>query len=60
MVFFAGFVLCMGTVLWFGRPGKIESDENVMIRPYALVRMLANIAVAYIPILLYVVSAVLL
>lgn len=59
-VFFAGFVLCIGTVLWLSRPGKIESDENVIIRPYALVRMLANIAVAYIPILLYVVSAVLL
>lgn len=59
-VFFAGFVVCMGTVLWLSRPGKIERDENVIIRPYAFMRMLANIAVAYVPVLLYVVSVVLL
>lgn len=57
-VFFAGFVLCLGTVLWLSRPGKIEMDENAIIRPYALMRMLANITVAYVPVLLYVVSAI--
>lgn len=56
-VFFAGFVLCMGTVLWLSRPGKIAQDEKIIIRPYALLRMLANVAVAYVPVLLYVVSA---
>lgn len=57
-VFYAGFVLCMITILWISRPGKIENEEESVIRPYALLRMLANVAVAYIPVMLYVVSAI--
>lgn len=57
-VFFAGFIVCIGTVLWLCRPGRIETEDGIISRPYAWVRMLANVAVAYIPILLYVVSAV--
>lgn len=56
-VLFAGFIVCMAAFLWINRPGKMEIDESMSIRPYALLRMLANIGVAYVPILLYVVSA---
>lgn len=56
-VLYAAFIVCIVAFLWISRPGKIKQDEKIIIRPYALLRMLVNIAVAYVPVMLYVVSA---
>lgn len=57
-VFFAIFVVCMGTILWLSRPGHIKTDETVAIRPYALLRMLVNAGIGWAPVLLYMMSFV--
>lgn len=46
----------MGTFLWLCRPGHIENNEEVVIRPYALLRMVINAGIGWIPILLYILS----
>lgn len=55
-VFFAGFVLCIGTCLAISLPGKMKKSENVLVRPYAMLRMVLNAAIACIPAFLFVLS----
>ena len=55
-VFFAGFVLCIGTCLVISLPGKMKKGENVQVRPYALLRMILNAGISWIPGFLFVIS----
>lgn len=57
-VFFGGFVVCIAAFLWLCRPGRNEQARDVCIRPYALLRVLCNAGIAYIPAFLYVLSFV--
>lgn len=53
-VYFACFVVCIGTFLWICRPGKMRIDEQVIVRPYALLRLLVNSGIGWIPVMLYI------
>lgn len=55
-VFFAGYVLCIGTCLAISLPGKMRKCENVLVRPYALLRLVLNAGISWIPAFLFVIS----
>lgn len=55
-VFFAGFILCIGTCLAISLPGKMKKASDIMVRPYALLRMVLNAGLSWIPSFLFVVS----
>lgn len=55
-VFFAGFVLCIGACLAISLPGRMKKSENVMVRPYAMLRMILNAGLSWIPGFLFVIS----
>ena len=55
-VLFAGFVLCIGTCLAISLPGKMKKGESVMVRPYAVLRLLLNAGISWIPAFLFVIS----
>ena len=57
-VLFAGFLVCMLTVLWLSRPGISKKCDDICIRKYALARLLCSAGVSYIPSFLYVVSLI--
>lgn len=57
-VFFAGFVLCIGACLAISLPGKMQKSENVLVRPYALLRLVLNAGISCIPGFLFVISHV--
>lgn len=55
-VLFAGFLLCIGACLAISLPGKMKKREGVMVRPYAILRMVLNAGVSWLPEALFVVS----
>ena len=55
-VFFAGFVLCIGTCLAISLPGRMKKTESVVVRPYALLRLFLNAGISWIPPFLFVIS----
>lgn len=55
-VFFAGFVLCIGTCLAISLPGKMKKGENIVVRPYAMLRLVLNAGISWIPAFLFVIS----
>lgn len=55
-VFFAGFVLCIGACLAISLPPKMKKSENVVVRPYAMLRMILNAGLSWIPGFLFVIS----
>lgn len=55
-VFFAGFVLCIGACLAISLPGKMKKAEDVIVRPYALLRLVLNAGISWIPPFLFVIS----
>ena len=55
-VLFAGFIVCMATVLWLSRPGMCKRSNDICIRKYALLRMLCSAGISYFPSLLYIAS----
>lgn len=55
-VLFAGFVLCMATVLYLSRPKYCVRDSEIVIRKYAVLRLVLNAAVSYLPVFLYIAS----
>lgn len=55
-VFFAGFVLCIGACLAISLPGKMKKADNVLVRPYALLRLVLNAGISLIPPFLFVIS----
>lgn len=57
-VFFAGFVLCIGTCLAISLPGRMKKCENALVRPYALLRMVLNAGISWIPGFLFIISHV--
>lgn len=57
-VFFAGFVLCIGACLAISLPGRMRKSETVLVRPYALLRLVLNAGISMIPGFLFVISHV--
>ena len=55
-VLFAGFVLCIGTCLAISLPGRMKKGEQVLVRPYAMLRLVLNAGVSWIPGFLFVIS----
>ncbi len=55
-VLFAGFVLCIGACLAISLPGKMKKSETVLVRPYAILRMIFNAGISWIPTFLFVIS----
>lgn len=55
-VFFAGFVLCIGACLAISLPGKMKKAQTVMVRPYAMLRLILNAGISWIPGFLFVIS----
>lgn len=55
-VFFAGYILCISTCLILSMPGKMKQEEEVLIRPIALLRLFINAGMAIIPVGLYFIS----
>lgn len=55
-VFFAGFVICIVACLLISLPGKMKQGEDVAVRPYAMLRMLLNAGISWIPGFLFVIS----
>lgn len=58
-VLYGAFIVCIFAFLWLCRQNKMEQSDRAVYRPYALARMLINMGIAYIPVLLYVASLVL-
>lgn len=54
--FFAVFIVCVSTVIYLSRPKMCKQSEDVVVRKYALARLLLNIGVAMIPIFVYLLS----
>lgn len=55
-VFFAIFVVCIGTVIWLSKSIECKQDENIVIRKYALLRLILNAGLAMIPEAVYLLS----
>ncbi len=54
--FFAVFIVCVSTVIYLSGPKMCKQSEDVVVRKYALARLLLNIGVAMIPIFVYLLS----
>ena len=48
------FIVSLLVFVWMNLPGKIGQETETSIRGYAYVRLLSNVAVAYIPLILFV------
>ncbi len=59
-VFFSGFVLCIGACLAISLPGRMKKSEVVLVRPYALLRLVLNAGISWLPGFLFVISHVIL
>lgn len=57
-VMFAIFVVCAGTMIFISRPGKVEKNDSIVVRPYAWGRLVINAGITYIPIVLYLISVI--
>lgn len=58
-VLYAVFVVCMGGILYISIPGKIQQNSAIGMKKAVMLRVLINGIVAFIPIMLYIISSIL-